>query len=68
MSETILYTSADNHLHARNLSDGHLVGDFASPTTPMSPTDVDGAMAPLLLEGTLYLAAYQEAFALKLRE
>ncbi len=68
MAETILYTSADNHLHARNLSDGHLVGDFASPTTPMSPTDVDGAMAPLLLEGSLYLAAYQEAFALKLRE
>jgi outer membrane protein assembly factor BamB len=66
-TDTILYTSADNHLHARSLSDGALVGDFASPATPMSPSDVDGSMAPLLFEGMIYSAAYQEAFALKLR-
>lgn len=66
--DTLLYVAADNHLHARSLTDGSLVGDFASPRTSFTPADVDGSMAPLLLEGRLYAAAYQEAYALSLRQ
>jgi outer membrane protein assembly factor BamB len=64
-NDLMLYITADHHLHARRLDDGELVGDFALQRL-LSP-DNTGTMTPVMVDGQLYIAFSQEAFALPLR-
>ena len=61
-----LVITQDNHLLARSLADGRLLGDFALQNTGGSL--LDSAMAPLVSDGRLYAAFYQSLFALTLKE
>jgi outer membrane protein assembly factor BamB len=61
-----LVITQDNHLLARALADGRLLGDFALQNTGGSL--LDSAMAPLVSDGRLYAAFYQSLFALTLKE
>jgi outer membrane protein assembly factor BamB len=65
VGDTVLYITADHHLFARSLTDGALLGDFALHLFVRS--NGDGTMSPLLVDGALYAAFHQHAFALPLR-
>lgn len=62
----VLLQTRDNHLIARSLDDGHLLGDFtlASDTGRQDYS----AAAPLLIDGELYAAFYQTPFVLQMKE
>jgi outer membrane protein assembly factor BamB len=64
--DVILLLTKGNHLIARSLEDGHLLGDF----TLASDTGLQdfSSARPLVIDGELYAAFYQTPFGLRLKE
>ncbi len=65
LGRAVLVITLDNHLLARALADGRLLGDFALQNT--SGNELDSAMAPLVRDERLYAAFGRTAFALTLK-
>lgn len=62
----VLLVTRHNHLIARSLEDGHLLGDF-SMASDTGLQDYSAA-TPLVFNGELYAAFYQTPFVLPLKE
>lgn len=62
----VLYITKDNHLHARRMEDGELIGDFTLQA--VNAYSSQGTMTPVLVDETLYAGFYQNVFALPLRK
>ncbi|NOK62911.1 MAG: hypothetical protein GFH27_549293n308 [Chloroflexi bacterium AL-W] len=62
----LLTQTADNHLIARSLDDGRLIGNFAIPGET-SRLDLNG-ITPIIDDGYVYSGFYHTPFALELRE